>query len=94
MKTSVSVLHSLYPYSDLAEKLFDNYLFPNLSEESDSLIVPQIPVMHTQTRQELYGILSLLCKYSEDYCTVVDCVKELIPTGTNFLFLAHAVWPL
>jgi ubiquitin carboxyl-terminal hydrolase 34 len=74
---------TLLLYSDLAEKLIENYLFPNLSEESDNLIVPQIPVMHTQTRQELYGILSLLCKYSEDYCTVVDCVKELIPGGTN-----------
>ncbi|RHZ67719.1 putative ubiquitin C-terminal hydrolase [Aspergillus thermomutatus] len=70
---------------DLAEKLFDNYLFPNLSEESDSLIVPQIPVMHTQTRQELYGILSLLCKYTEDYCTVVDSVKELIPRDYTYL---------
>lgn len=78
--------------SDLAEKLIDNYLFPNLSEESDHLIVPQIPVMHAQTRQELYGILSLLCKNSDDYCTVLDCVKELIPAGTTFLFLASAAW--
>ncbi|KAF7115388.1 hypothetical protein CNMCM5793_002204 [Aspergillus hiratsukae] len=70
---------------DLAEKLLDNYLFPNLSEESDSRIVPQIPVMHTQTRQELYGILSLLCKYPEDYCTVVECVKDLIPTDYTYL---------
>ncbi|KAH3559095.1 hypothetical protein KXW20_006175 [Aspergillus fumigatus] len=69
---------------DLAEKLIDNYLFPNLSEESDNLIVPQIPVMHAQTRQELYGILSLLCKNSDDYCTVLDCVKELIPADYTY----------
>lgn len=68
---------------DLTEKLFDRYLFPDLSMPSDEAIVPRIPVMHNQTRIELYNILTLLVKDDRNYFKVVDHLEDIIPQGMN-----------
>lgn len=68
---------------DLTEKLFDRYLFPDLSMPSDEAIVPRIPVMHNQTRIELYSILTLLVKDDRNYFKVVDHLEDIIPQGMN-----------
>ncbi|PWY93275.1 ubiquitin C-terminal hydrolase [Aspergillus sclerotioniger CBS 115572] len=65
--------------SDLAESLFDQYLFPDLSLSSTAVVAPQIPVMHGQTRQELYSILCQLCRVDEDYSKIVERLEEIIP---------------
>ncbi|KAI2935085.1 hypothetical protein CBS147320_819 [Aspergillus niger] len=70
---------------DLAESLFDQYLFPDLSSSSTDLIVPQVPVMHTQTRQELYGILCQLCRLDvNNYSTIVERLEDLIPLDYTY----------
>ncbi|KAF9893427.1 hypothetical protein FE257_010739 [Aspergillus nanangensis] len=69
---------------DLAENLFDKYLFPDLSMPSPSLLTPQIPLMNTQTRQELYSILSLLCKNNTNYFKIVERLEEIIPTDETY----------
>ncbi|XHG03146.1 hypothetical protein AWENTII_006465 [Aspergillus wentii] len=69
---------------NLTESLFDSYLFPNLSMPSDTPIVPQIPVMHAQTRQELYAILSLLCKDERNYMKVVENLEDIIPADYTY----------
>ncbi|OJJ67421.1 hypothetical protein ASPBRDRAFT_341882 [Aspergillus brasiliensis CBS 101740] len=70
---------------DLAESLFDQYLFPDLSSTSTDLIVPQVPVMHTQTRQELYSILCQLCRLDENnYSTIVERLEDIIPLDYTY----------
>ncbi|KAF7594517.1 hypothetical protein BBP40_008964 [Aspergillus hancockii] len=69
---------------NLTENLFDKYLFPDLSMPSSQAIAPQTPVMHTQSRQELYGILSLLCKYDDNYPKVVERLDDLIPKDYTY----------
>ncbi|PYH45847.1 putative ubiquitin C-terminal hydrolase [Aspergillus saccharolyticus JOP 1030-1] len=69
---------------DLAEELFDKYLFPDLSSPSDEPIVPQIPVMHTETRQELYSILGQLCLIDNNYAKLVDRLLDLIPQDYTY----------
>jgi ubiquitin carboxyl-terminal hydrolase 34 len=69
---------------NLTENLFDKYLFPDLSMSSSEEISPQTPVMHTTTRQELYSILSLLCKYDENYPKVVDRLDDIIPEDYTY----------
>ncbi|KAE8348923.1 hypothetical protein BDV28DRAFT_73623 [Aspergillus coremiiformis] len=69
---------------DLAESLFDKFLFPDLSESTSHPITPQTPVMHTQSRQELYSILSLLCKYDENYPKVVERLDDIIPEDYTY----------
>lgn len=44
-------------------------------------MVPQVPVLNTQIRQELYAILVLLCKYDENYSKMVSFLEDLIPQG-------------
>ncbi|KAL4783116.1 hypothetical protein BJX76DRAFT_270130 [Aspergillus varians] len=69
---------------NLTEQLFDNYLFPDLSISSSQLITPQIPVMHTQTRQELYTIVGLLAKYNDNYTQLVGRLEDIIPQDHTY----------
>ncbi|KJK61380.1 protein of unknown function DUF3517 [Aspergillus parasiticus SU-1] len=70
---------------DLAESLFDKYLFPDLSESTSLVaITPQTPVMHASSRQELYGILNLLCRYDDNYSKVVERLSDLIPEDYTY----------
>ncbi|KAE8383353.1 hypothetical protein BDV26DRAFT_137686 [Aspergillus bertholletiae] len=70
---------------DLAESLFDKYLFPDLSESTSLVaITPQTPVMHTSSRQELYSILNLLCKYDDNYAKIVERLSDLIPEDYTY----------
>lgn len=72
---------------DLTEKLFDRYLFPDLSMSSEEAIVPRVPVLHHQTRIELYNILTMLIKEDKNYFSVVDHLEDIIPQGLNTLYL-------
>lgn len=67
--------------SDLARQLFDNYLFPDLSLPSNDTIEPQVPVMHSQTRQEMYNVIRILCRGNENYLSMVECLEDIIPEG-------------
>ncbi|KAL4777550.1 hypothetical protein BDW60DRAFT_202441 [Aspergillus nidulans var. acristatus] len=69
---------------NLTEQLFDNYLFPDLSMPSHDFIVPQIPVMHTQTRQELYTIVGLLSKYGDNYNQLITRLEDIIPQDYTY----------
>lgn len=69
---------------DLIEKLFNNYLFPDLSMESSNPISPQVPIMHSQTRQELYNILLLLCKHDDNYPKIVELLEDIIPQDYTY----------
>ncbi|PLB47101.1 ubiquitin carboxyl-terminal hydrolase [Aspergillus steynii IBT 23096] len=71
---------------NLAEDLFDKYLFPDLSSTPSSYqaIVPRTPVLHLFTRQELYNVLVLLCEYEENYIKIVDRLDDIIPQGYTF----------
>ncbi|KAL4938191.1 hypothetical protein BDV06DRAFT_201525 [Aspergillus oleicola] len=71
---------------NLTEQLFDTYLFPDLSEPSSELITPQIPVMHTQTRQELYSIVGLLSKYDDNYAQLLARLEDIIPQDHTYQF--------
>lgn len=74
----------------LIERLVNNYLFPDLSEPSDTeVIVPRIPVMHQETRQELYNILSLLCNNEQNFAKIVDLMSDLIPYDYTY----NTTWP-
>ena len=48
---------------------------------SHDSLVPQIPVMHTQTRQELYTIVGLLSKYGDNYNQLITRLEDIIPQG-------------
>lgn len=68
---------------DLASKLFDRYLFPDLSLPSDEEIVPRVPILHNRTRMEMYNILTMLIEDEKNYLSVVDNLEDLIPKGLN-----------
>ncbi|KAL3477353.1 hypothetical protein BJX99DRAFT_226442 [Aspergillus californicus] len=69
---------------DLTERLFDTYLFPDLSPPSSELLIPQVPVMHTQTRQELYGLAGQLSKYEGNYTQLISRLEDIIPQDHTY----------
>jgi hypothetical protein len=72
-------------FSDLIENFFNNYLFPDLSRSCDTPIHPRVPVMHNQTRQELYHILILLSKSRGNYAKIIELLEDIIPQGMALL---------
>lgn len=42
---------------------------------------PKIPVMHTQTRQEIYKVLLLLCEDGTNYENMLELLEDVIPRG-------------
>lgn len=59
-----------------------NYLFPDLSPETENLMTPQVPVLHTLTRQKFYSIVNLLCKHNDvNLAQVMDQLEDIIPRG-------------
>ncbi|KAL2842484.1 hypothetical protein BJX68DRAFT_244747 [Aspergillus pseudodeflectus] len=67
---------------NLVEQILDNYLFPDLSPDPSSpsqLLIPQIPVMHTQTRQELYSLVLQLSHDDDNYTYLIERLKDIIP---------------
>ncbi|KAI9374010.1 hypothetical protein BJX61DRAFT_541164 [Aspergillus egyptiacus] len=73
----------------LTEQLFDTYLFPDLSMPSSDLLTPQVPVMHSQTRQELYALTGLLAKYDDNYAQLMGRLEDIIPLDHTY----QPVWP-
>ncbi|KAK2791273.1 hypothetical protein FQN52_004949 [Onygenales sp. PD_12] len=68
--------------SNLMESLFTAYLFPDLSECSETeAIQPSIPVMHTATRRELYNVLLRLCEVKTNCEKMLDLLGDVIPLG-------------
>jgi ubiquitin carboxyl-terminal hydrolase 34 len=58
------------------------YLFPDLSPDIDSLKAPQLPVLHSLTRQKLYSIVGLLCKRNDvNLAQVMDMLESVVPRG-------------
>lgn len=73
--------------SVLIDSLVNNYLFPDLSEPSDTEVIkPRIPVMNEETREELYKILYLLARQEEYFGRVIDLMNDLIPRGKCSFF--------
>lgn len=73
--------------SVLIDSLVNNYLFPDLSEPSDTEIIkPRIPVMNEETREELYKILFLLARQEENFGRIVGLMNDLIPRGKCWFF--------
>ncbi|KAJ9326994.1 hypothetical protein DTO027B3_2234 [Paecilomyces variotii] len=70
--------------SDIMENVFNNYLFPDLSVPGEGAMAPQVPVMHTETRQELYNILVLLSKNDENYPKIIELLEDLIPQDYTY----------
>ncbi|KAJ5591634.1 uncharacterized protein N7459_002003 [Penicillium hispanicum] len=65
---------------DLAEQILTTYLFPDLSPETDDLLSPQVPVMHSMTRQKLYSIINLLCKRNDaNLFQTMEILDDLVP---------------
>lgn len=62
-------------------QLFDSYLFPESSVPSSHPIVARVPVMHEQTRQELYAVLCLLCKRNDNYLQMVERLDNITLQG-------------
>ena len=54
---------------------------------SDAPLNPRIPVMHNQTRQELYNVLLLLCKYKGNYAKIIELLEDVIPQGLTYSLL-------
>lgn len=90
-KAAPGNIYTDYNPRDLIESVINNYLFPDLSEPSDTdIITPRIPIMHEETREELYHILVLLCKQVDNYSKVVDLMSDLIPHGTSSILFQIA----
>ncbi|TPX26244.1 hypothetical protein DIZ76_011705 [Coccidioides immitis] len=65
---------------DLMDQLFATYLFPDLSEQIDTEVIePAIPVMHTETRQEIYNVLLLLCEDETNCEQMLEILEDVIP---------------
>ncbi|PGH13416.1 hypothetical protein AJ79_03695 [Helicocarpus griseus UAMH5409] len=71
--------------SNLMERLFSTYLFPDLSEGSDTEVVqPKTPVMHTATRQELYNIILRLCEKHSNCEKMLALLDDVIPQDYTY----------
>jgi ubiquitin carboxyl-terminal hydrolase 34 len=94
-KAAAGNINADYRSRDLIESVINNYLFPDLSEPSETeIITPRIPIMHEETREELYHILVLLCKQVDNYTKVVDLMSDLIPHGKPCIFFQMTTWAL
>ncbi|KAL2848825.1 hypothetical protein BJY01DRAFT_211397 [Aspergillus pseudoustus] len=74
---------------NLVEQIFDRYLFPDLSHQPSSpseLLEPQIPVMHAQTRQELFTMAGLLSHDDNNYAQLVERLEDIIPEDQAYQF--------
>ena len=79
----------LAPSGDVADgtrtlviELFTTYLFPDLSEEvGNEPIQPNIPVMHSGTRRELYQVLGMLCENPVNCRVLLENMEVDIPAG-------------
>ncbi|KAJ5368932.1 uncharacterized protein N7496_008692 [Penicillium cataractarum] len=70
---------------DLAEQIISKYLFPELANENDEVIVPRTPHMHTETRQKLYSIIRLLCKRSDgNVARIMQHLEGVIPRDESY----------
>ncbi|KAI1835108.1 hypothetical protein DTO006G1_6636 [Penicillium roqueforti] len=75
---------------NIAEEIFNKYLFPDFSPETVEHAVPQIPVMHSYTRSSLYNVVSLLCKQNDrTYCEVLDLLNTNVPRDSPYLEYAY-----
>ncbi|KAJ5542931.1 hypothetical protein N7535_005353 [Penicillium sp. DV-2018c] len=71
---------------NMAEEIFNQYLFPDLSPETAEHAVPKVPVMHSNTRSSLYNVVGLLCKQSDDtYYQVLEMVNTNVPRDSSHL---------
>ncbi|KAJ6006478.1 hypothetical protein N7451_004422 [Penicillium sp. IBT 35674x] len=70
---------------DLADKILNTYLFPDLSDVSEGPVIPCIPVMHTLTRQKLYNIINLLCKRThENLHKTMQQLEDIVPRDISY----------
>ncbi|KAF7719522.1 Ubiquitin carboxyl-terminal hydrolase [Penicillium ucsense] len=70
---------------DIAEPIMGKYLLPELANETDDVIVPRTPLMHTETRQKLYNIIGLLCKQNvENIARTMQYLDGLIPRDESY----------
>ncbi|KAJ5674990.1 uncharacterized protein N7477_004924 [Penicillium maclennaniae] len=70
---------------DLAEQILGIYLFPDLSPDIENLTAPQLPVLHSPTRQKLYSIVGLLCKRNDvNLGQVIDMLEPVVPRDVSY----------
>ncbi|KAJ5310627.1 uncharacterized protein N7443_003088 [Penicillium atrosanguineum] len=70
---------------DLAEHILGIYLFPDLSPDIENLTAPQLPVLHSPTRQKLYSIVGLLCKRNDvNLAQVIDMLEPVVPRDVSY----------
>ncbi|KAJ5117180.1 hypothetical protein N7526_011289 [Penicillium atrosanguineum] len=74
---------------DLAEHILGIYLFPDLSPDIENLTAPQLPVLHSPTRQKLYSIVGLLCKRNDVNLAQVIDMLEPVPTDTSLTDVSY-----
>ena len=66
------------------EDLFRAHLFPEISKSNgNALIKAQIPTLHSDTRQELYSIISALSTDMAGYAKLLKLVRDLLPRGED-----------
>ncbi|CRL25236.1 Peptidase C19, ubiquitin carboxyl-terminal hydrolase 2 [Penicillium camemberti] len=71
---------------NIAEDIFNQYLFPDFSPDTVEHAVPQVPVMHSYTRSSLYNVVNLLCKQSDEtYCQVLELLNTNVPRDSPYL---------
>lgn len=70
------------PRLGLMEDVFRAHLFPDISKLNGStLIKAQVPTLHSDTRQELYAIISALSTDMASYAKLMKLVRDLLPRG-------------
>ncbi|CAI7640164.1 unnamed protein product [Penicillium glandicola] len=75
---------------NIAEEIFNKYLFPDFSPDTVDHAVPQVPVMHSYTRSSLYNVVSLLCKQSDEtYSQVLELLNTNVPRDSPYLEYAY-----
>ncbi|KAJ5498532.1 hypothetical protein N7453_007583 [Penicillium expansum] len=75
---------------NIAEEIFNQYLFPDFSPDTVEHAVPQVPVMHSYTRSSLYNVVNLLCKQSDGtYCQVLELLNTNVPRDSPYLEYAY-----
>ncbi|KAI2787888.1 hypothetical protein POX_f08270 [Penicillium oxalicum] len=70
---------------NFAERIMTKYLFPELANDADEIIIPRTPLMHTETRQKLYRVIGLLCKQDdENVASIMRHLEGIVPRDESY----------
>ncbi|KAI5306659.1 hypothetical protein KEM56_007756 [Ascosphaera pollenicola] len=95
VRTCLEVTNSeaiLEDTSQLLRPLFKTFLFPEFSDSAaEDVPEPTVPIMHEETREEIYKVFKFLCESPANYEVVMnELLGDIIPYDVTYESTAYA----